>query len=152
VSRDFLSRIRQSSLSLDQVNLLRALVQAGGEAPIYVDHLRNETRDRKIAKINSLIARDYVEVDLLRSSEHRSPGRATRPSCSARSPPRNGKSGVMRTPRKRLALPTSSPAIRSPTLTSCRSTSAPSRQRSALREHALISSSRCQVKSMAADI
>jgi len=66
-----LQRIRQAALSPFDVKVLRTLAEAGGEAPLYVDRLRPETRDAKIAGINDLIARDFVEVDAARSTGHR---------------------------------------------------------------------------------
>ena len=66
-----LSRLRQAALTPSQIAFIRALVAAGGEAPVYVDRLRPETREQKIAELNELIASDYVEVVAERSSGHR---------------------------------------------------------------------------------
>lgn len=66
-----LDRIRQASLSPFDITVLTTFIDTGGEFPFYVDRLRPETKDSQIAGMNSLIARDLIEVDMARSSGHR---------------------------------------------------------------------------------
>lgn len=66
-----LDRIRQAGLSPYDIKVLSTFVATGGEFPFYVDRLKPETRDVQLEGMNSLIARDLVEVDMTRSSGHR---------------------------------------------------------------------------------
>jgi len=66
-----LGRVRQAALSPFDVKVLSTFIETGGEFPFYVDRLKPETRDAQIAGMNSLIARDLIEVDVLRSHQHR---------------------------------------------------------------------------------
>lgn len=71
VDRHELTRVRAAALSPYDVKVLSTFIDAGGEFPFYVDRLKPETRDEKISGLNSLIARDLIEVDTTRSSGHR---------------------------------------------------------------------------------
>lgn len=66
-----LGRLRQASLSPYDIKVLSTFIETGGEFPFYVDRLAPATREAQLAGMNSLIARDLVEVDLTRSSGHR---------------------------------------------------------------------------------
>lgn len=66
-----LSRLRAAGLSPYDIKVLSTMMETGGEFPFYVDRLKPETRDAHIEGMNSLIARDIVEVDVTRSSGHR---------------------------------------------------------------------------------
>lgn len=66
-----LGRLRAAALSPYDMNALSTFMKAGGEFPFYVDRLKPETRDAHIEGMNSLIARDIIEVDVRRSSGHR---------------------------------------------------------------------------------
>jgi hypothetical protein len=66
-----LDRMRTAGLSAYDIKVLSTMIETGGEFPFYVDRLKPETRDAHIAGMNSLIARDIVEVDMQRSSGHR---------------------------------------------------------------------------------
>lgn len=66
-----LDRMRTASLSPFDIKVLSIFAETGGEFPFYVDRLKPETRDAQIAGMNSLIARDIVQVDMSRSSGHR---------------------------------------------------------------------------------
>lgn len=66
-----LDRMRTASLSPFDIKVLSIFAETGGEFPFYVDRLKPETRDAQIAGMNSLIARDIIEVDAARSSGHR---------------------------------------------------------------------------------
>lgn len=66
-----LGRFRQAALSPFDVKVLSIFMEAGGEFPLYVDRLKPETRDQQITGMNSLIARDLVEIDRARSTGHR---------------------------------------------------------------------------------
>jgi hypothetical protein len=69
--RHELDRLRAVGLSPFDVKVLSTMMETGGEFPFYVDRLKPETRDIQIAGMNSLIARDLIEVDVSRSSGHR---------------------------------------------------------------------------------
>jgi hypothetical protein len=69
--RHELDRLRAVGLSPFDVKVLSTMMETGGEFPFYVDRLKPETRDIQIAGMNSLIARDLIEVDTSRSSGHR---------------------------------------------------------------------------------
>jgi len=66
-----LGRVRAAELSPYDIKVLSTMMETGGEFPFYVDRLKPEMRDAHIAGMNSLIARDLVEVDMSRSSGHR---------------------------------------------------------------------------------
>lgn len=66
-----LGRIRQAGLSPFDIKVLSTFMETGGEFPFYVDRLKPETRASQIEGMNSLIARDLVEVDATRSNGHR---------------------------------------------------------------------------------
>lgn len=66
-----LGRIRQAQLSPYDVKVLTTMMETGGEFPFYVDRLKPEARDHHLAGMNSLIARDLIEVDPSRSQGHR---------------------------------------------------------------------------------
>jgi hypothetical protein len=66
-----LDRLRAASLSPYDIKVLTTMIETGGEAPIYVDRLKPETRQAQIDGLNSMIARDLVEVDVTRSMGHR---------------------------------------------------------------------------------
>lgn len=66
-----LDRMRTAGLSAYDIKVLTTAIDTGGEFPFYVDRLKPETRDAHIAGMNSLIARDIIEVDMSRSSGHR---------------------------------------------------------------------------------
>jgi len=69
--RHELTRVRAAALSPFDVKVLTLFIETGGEFPFYVDRLKPETRDAQISGMNSLIARDLIEVDATRSSGHR---------------------------------------------------------------------------------
>jgi len=71
IERFELDRVRQAGLSPFDIKVLSTLMETGGEFPFYVDRLKPETRDVQIAGMNTLIARDIIEVDMTRSSGHR---------------------------------------------------------------------------------
>lgn len=66
-----LDRVRQAGLSPYDIKVLSTFIETGGEFPFYVDRLKPDTRDAQITGMNSLIARDLIEVDTARSSGHR---------------------------------------------------------------------------------
>lgn len=66
-----LGRLRTAGLSPFDIKVLSTFMETGGEFPFYVDRLKVETKDAQIAGMNSLIARDLIEVDTARSSGHR---------------------------------------------------------------------------------
>lgn len=66
-----LDRLRQATLSPFDIKVFGIFMETGGEFPFYVDRLNPQTRDSQIEGMNSLIARDLVEVDMMRSSGHR---------------------------------------------------------------------------------
>lgn len=66
-----LDRLRSADLTPYDVKVLTTMIETGGEFPFYVDRLKPETRDYHIGGMNSMIARDLVEVDAARSSGHR---------------------------------------------------------------------------------
>lgn len=66
-----LGRLRAAGLSPFDIKVLSTFMETGGEFPLYVDRLKPEARDAQIAGMNSLIARDFIEVDTTRSSGHR---------------------------------------------------------------------------------
>lgn len=66
-----LARVRAAGLSPFDIKVLSTFMETGGEFPFYVDRLKFETRDLQIGGMNSLIARDLVEVDETRSNGHR---------------------------------------------------------------------------------
>lgn len=66
-----LGRIRQAGLSPFDIKVLSTFMETGGDFPFYVDRLKPETRDSLIEGMNSLIARDLIEVDTTRSNGHR---------------------------------------------------------------------------------
>src|SRR5467141_447620 len=66
-----LGRLRAAELSPFDIKVLSTFMETGGEFPFYVDRLKPETRDSQIAGMNSLIARDLIEVITARSSGHR---------------------------------------------------------------------------------
>jgi hypothetical protein len=69
--RHALGRVRAAELSPFDIKVLSVFMETGGEFPFYVDRLKPETKDFQIAGMNSLIARDLVEVDASRSNGHR---------------------------------------------------------------------------------
>ena len=69
--RHELERMRAASLSPYDIKTLSTFMATGGEFPFYVDRLKPETKATHIAGMNSLIARDIIEVDMARSSGHR---------------------------------------------------------------------------------
>jgi hypothetical protein len=71
IDRHELHRVRAAELSPFDVKVLSTFMETGGEFPFYVDRLKPETRDAQIAGMNSLIARDLIEVDTTRSNGHR---------------------------------------------------------------------------------
>jgi hypothetical protein len=70
-ARHELGRVREAGLSPFDIKVLSTFMETGGEFPFYVDRLRPESRDAQIAGMNSLIARDLIEVDTTRSLGHR---------------------------------------------------------------------------------
>jgi hypothetical protein len=66
-----LGRMRAAGLSPFDIKVLSTFMETGGEFPFYVDRLKPDTRDAQIAGMNSLIARDLIEVDTTRSQQHR---------------------------------------------------------------------------------
>lgn len=66
-----LNRLRVAELSPYDVKVLTTMMETGGEFPFYVDRLKPETKAMHIEGMNSLIARDVIEVDLARSGGHR---------------------------------------------------------------------------------
>lgn len=66
-----LDRMRAAGLSPYDIKVLTTFMATGGEFPFYVDRLKPDVKDTHIAGMNSLIARDIVEVDATRSSGHR---------------------------------------------------------------------------------
>ena len=66
-----LDRLRQAGLSPYDIKVLSTMMETGGEFPFYVDRLKEETKGINIDGMNSLIARDIIEVDMSRSSGHR---------------------------------------------------------------------------------
>ncbi len=66
-----LDRLRQAGLSPYDIKVLSTFMETGGEFPFYVDRLKDESKDLHIEGMNSLIARDIIEVDTSRSSGHR---------------------------------------------------------------------------------
>jgi hypothetical protein len=71
IDRDELQRMRAAGLSPYDIKVLSTFMQTGGEFPFYVDRLKPDVKDAHIAGMNSLIARDIIEVDQTRSSGHR---------------------------------------------------------------------------------
>lgn len=69
--RHELDRLRTAGLSPYDIKILSTMIETGGEFPLYVDRLKPEMRDYHIAGMNSMIARDLIEVDEHRSSGHR---------------------------------------------------------------------------------
>ena len=69
--RHELDRLRSAALSPYDIKVISTMMETGGEFPFYVDRLKPETKDVHIAAMNSLIARDLVEVDMTRSNGHR---------------------------------------------------------------------------------
>ncbi len=69
--RHELDRLRAAGLSPFDINVLSTFMKTGGEAPFYTEYAKPETRDIDIAGLNSLIARDIIEVDVTRSIGHR---------------------------------------------------------------------------------
>lgn len=71
IDRHELGRMRAAGLSPFDIKVLSIFMETGGEFNFYVDRLKPETRDVQIAGMNSLIARDIIEVDTSRSNGHR---------------------------------------------------------------------------------
>ena len=71
MNRFDLDRVRHAELSPYDIKVLSVLMETGGSFPFYVDRLKPETRDAQIAGMNSLIARDLIEVDTTQSNGHR---------------------------------------------------------------------------------
>jgi hypothetical protein len=69
--RHGLGRVREAALSPFDIKVLSTFMETGGEFPFYVDRLRPDSRDAQITGMNSLIARDIIEVDMTRSNGHR---------------------------------------------------------------------------------
>jgi DNA-binding MarR family transcriptional regulator len=70
-ARHELGRLRAAGLSPFDIKVLSVFMETGGEFAFYVDRLKPETKDMQIDGMNSLIARDLIEVDTTRSSGHR---------------------------------------------------------------------------------
>ena len=66
-----LDRLRTAALSPYDIKVLSTMMESGGEIPFYVDRLKPETKQSHIDGMNSLIARDIIEVDMTRSNGHR---------------------------------------------------------------------------------
>lgn len=69
--RHALERMRAAALSPFDIKVLSTFMETGGEFPFYVDRLKPDSRDAQIEGMNSLIARDLIEVDTTRSTGHR---------------------------------------------------------------------------------
>lgn len=69
--RHELGRVRAAGLSPFDIKVLSTFMETGGEFPFYVDRLKPETKAAQINGMNSLIARDLIEVDMMRSNGHR---------------------------------------------------------------------------------